>query len=82
MVRGVEDEVDEFGHEIILAIDFHKEIWKTVSEGLRSPVAGFPIGQGASDDYGLVAVEIVLNEVLIGRTVKPSNRRLKRWYRS
>jgi hypothetical protein len=77
LVRGVEDEVDEFGHKVVLAIDFHREIWKAGSEGLRSPMTGLPIIQGASDDYGFVAVEAVFNEVLIGRAVKPGNCRLE-----
>jgi hypothetical protein len=41
---------------------------------------GFPVVQCASDDYRLIAVEIVLNEVLLGRAVKPGNRRLKGSY--
>ena len=56
LLRGVEDEVDEFGHEVILAIDFHREIWKTAGEGLRSPMKGIPIIQRAGDHYRLVAV--------------------------
>src|SRR5260370_40302499 len=45
LVRGGEDEVDEFGQEASLAIDFHREIWKTVGEGLGSPRQGIPVNQ-------------------------------------
>jgi hypothetical protein len=77
---GVENQVDQLGHEVGLAVDFDGEIGEAAGEGSRKPMAGFPVVQSASDDYRLVAVEIILNEVLIGLAGKPGNRRLKGSY--
>ncbi len=76
----MENQVDEIGHEVGLAVNFDGKVGKAAGEGLRGPMASFPVVQRASDYHGLVAVEIVLNEVLIGWAVKPGNRSLVKLY--